>query len=45
MKKTTKTQLTNFLKQTPSPKLMLIVTAGLILALLIYITILLLSMR
>ncbi|MBU1120174.1 hypothetical protein KKA50_03205 [Patescibacteria group bacterium] len=45
MTKDIKTKLTNFLKQTPSPKLMLIVTAGLILALLLYITILLLSMR
>jgi len=45
MKKTAKTQLTNFLKQTPSPKLMLVVTGGIILALIAYITILLLSMR
>lgn len=45
MKKTTKTKLTNILKETPSPKLMLIVTSGLILALIAYITILLLSMR
>jgi hypothetical protein len=45
MTKDLKNKLTNFLKQTPSPKLMLVVTAGLILALLIYITILLLSTR
>lgn len=45
MKKITKTKLTNLLKETPSPKLMLVVTGGIILALIAYITILLLSMR
>lgn len=45
MKKAQRTRLTNFLKQTPSPKLMLVITGGIILALIAYITILLLSMR
>ncbi len=45
MTKQFRTKLINFLKQTPSPKVMLIVNAGILLALLAYIAILLLSNR
>jgi len=45
MKRIFKTKLIALLQETPSPKLMLVVTGGIILALIAYITILLLSMR